>query len=239
MVVLPAGTFVMGARTLQTETGPVTRYTEWPRRPVTIAAPFAIGRFEVTAGEWHACLADGGCIARRIARGKLAADQPAGWLSWHDATLYVRWLGVRTGQRYRLPSEAEWEYAARAGTETTFWWGQKLGRGNAHCRGCGSRFSVLTSAAVGSFAANAFGLHDVGGNVWEWVEDCWLANFIGAPSDGTPRRYGGCKTRVLRGGGFEDSAYMLHVSTRIGLNADNFARSNGLRVARALDGRSQ
>jgi formylglycine-generating enzyme required for sulfatase activity len=106
-------------------------------------------------------------------------------LNSEDAKAYVEWLAKKTDKRYRLLSEAEWEYVARAGTTTAYWWGHAIGRGNANCGECGSRWDFKQTAPVGPFAANAFGLCDVHGNAWQWLEDCWHDNYMGAPSDGS------------------------------------------------------
>jgi formylglycine-generating enzyme required for sulfatase activity len=121
-------------------------------------------------------------------------------VSWEGAQEYVRWLSARTGDEYRLPSEAEWEYAARAGTTTRYSWGDDIGHDNANCDGCGSLWDDEQTAPVGSFSANALGLHDIHGNVSEWVEDCWSDSYDGAPSNGGARVSGDCSLRVVRGG---------------------------------------
>ena len=160
--------------------------------------PFAVSKFEVTFDEWDACFELGGCLVN-------AADQPSHaalpgpWgrgkrpvinVSWGDAQEYVAWLSKETGKSYRLLTEAEWEYAARAGSTTNYSWGddiRKEGKVMANCNGCGSEWDNQKTAPVGSFAANAFGLHDMHGNVWELVEDCWSENYDGAPVDGSAR----------------------------------------------------
>jgi formylglycine-generating enzyme required for sulfatase activity len=128
-------------------------------------------------------------------------------VSWDDARVYAAWLSKQTGKRYRLPTEAEWEYAARAGTATAYWWGDEIRQDSkvwANCyEGCGSRWDGKQMAPVGSFRASPFGLYDTAGNVWEWVQDCWHNGYQGAPSDGSAWGAGGragCGRRVLRGG---------------------------------------
>ena len=178
MVVVPAGSFMMGS-----DDG---FSNEKPRHRVTIAKPFAVGKYEVTFAEWDACVAAGGCGGHRPGdRGWGRGRRPVINVRWDDAKAYVRWLNRKTGKQYRLPSEAEWEYAARAGTTTRYNWGDDIGRNRANCFKCGSRWDRKQTAPAGSFPANVFGLHDVHGNVWEWVEDCWR---------------GDCSRRVLRGG---------------------------------------
>ena len=163
MIVIPAGDFMMGSP--KEETG---RYEdEGPRHKVLIAKPFAVSKFEVTFEEWDACVAIGGCVQVSDS-GMGRGTQPVTDVGWEDVQQYVAWLSKQTGQIYRLLSEAEWEYAARAGTDTAYSWGDKIGRGNANCNNCGSPWDDRQSAPVGSFAANKFGLHDMHGNVWEW-----------------------------------------------------------------------
>ena len=202
---------------------------------MTISQPFAVGKYEVTFAEWDACVADGGCGGHR--------PEDSGWgrgrrpvinVSWDDAKAYVRWLNRKTGKQYRLPSEAEWEYAARAGTTTRYNWGDDIGRNRANCANCGSRWDLKQTAPVGSFAANPFGLHDVHGNVWEWVEDCRSGNYKGAPTDASAWTDGDCSSRVLRGGSWFDGPRNLRSADRIRFRAGNRHFGFGFRVARTL-----
>ncbi len=197
MVTIPAGELWMG---LDEALDSDAYKSELPRHRVIIAKGFALGRYPVTFDEYD-----------RFARAtdcELPSDQDWGRgnrpvinVSWDDATAYTEWLSTQTGKRYRLPTEAEWEYAARAGTETRYWWGNEIGRNKANCDGCGSQWDNQMTAPVGSFEANPFGLYDTAGNVLEWVEDCWHGSYKGAPDDGTAWISGGdCKRRVLRGG---------------------------------------
>ena len=199
LVVVPEGTYMMGSTSGGSNEKPVHR--------VTIARPFAVGVYEVTFAEWDACESDGGCGGYRPSdsgwgRGK----RPVINVSWEDAQGYVRWLSGKTGEEYRLLSESEWEYVARAGTgywwgdDVRYWWGDDVGWNRANCAGCESRWDGRQTAPVGSFSANAFGLHDVHGNVWEWVEDCWNGGYHGAPADGSAWESGNCSRRVRRGG---------------------------------------
>ena len=206
MVVVPAGSFMMGSPSH--EAGRAE--DEDPRHRVTIAKPFAVGKYEVTFAEWDACVADGGCGGHRPEdEGWGRGRRPLVNVSWDDAKAYVRWLSRKTGKPYRLPSEAEWEYAARAGTTTRYSWGDDIGRNRANCLYCDSRWDLKQTAPAGSFRANVFGLHDVHGNVSEWVEDCWNDNYAGAPADGSPWTDGGCTRRVLRGGSwFNEPRYL-------------------------------
>jgi formylglycine-generating enzyme required for sulfatase activity/CRP-like cAMP-binding protein len=221
MIVVPAGDFMMG---------------ESPQHKVTIAAPFGVSKFEVRFDEWDTCVTYGDCHAQifdsRFGRGR----RPVINVSWYEAQRYVAWLSKMTGKRYRLLSEAEWEYAARAGTRTPYSWGDEIGKSKANCLGCGGEWdSSKRTAPVGSFAANAFGLHDMHGNVSEWVEDCFHANYDGAPADGSAWTAGGdCLSRVVRGGGWDNSPVNLRSASRG--SGRPFTQSNtvGFRVVRTL-----
>ena len=187
MVVIPAGIFRMGC-----VSGRKCESDERPIRDVAIAG-FAMSKTEVTFDQWDICTEHGGCRRVKDVIYRIHKEPGEGWgrgnrpvinVSWDDAQSYVSWLSRETGEEYRLPSEAEWEYAARAGSSTAYWWGDKIGRNRANCKGCRSRWGERT-APVGSFAANGFGLHDMHGNVWEWVEDCYFDSYRGAPGDGS------------------------------------------------------
>ena len=230
MVVVPVGSFTMGSP-------PNEQYrqnNEGPPHRVTITRPFAIGKYEVTRGEFARFVTATGHSAGNFCHtyegGKWKHRSGRGWrnpgygqtdrdpvvcVNWHDATTYVSWLSEKTGKRYRLLSEAEWEYAARAGTRASFPWGDDVsvqcsyanGADLAHKDRYGRNWAApcrdghVHTAPAGSFRANRFGLHDMPGNVWEWVEDCWHDNYDGAPSDGRVWTAGGkCGLRVLRGG---------------------------------------
>jgi formylglycine-generating enzyme required for sulfatase activity len=223
MLVVPAGTFDMGS---------ATEY-ENPAHRVTIAKPFAIGRHEVTFDQWDACVADGGCKHRPDDREWGRGDRPVINVSWLDAKAFVAWLSQKTGQTYRLPSEAEWEYAARGGTNSPYWWGRDVGSRQANCRECNTGSSQQTSA-VGSYKANPFGLHDTAGNAAEWVEDCWNDNYRGAPQNGSPWVTGQCRLRVLRGGAFDSAARYLRSTARFRYDSDVRYSANGFRVVREL-----
>jgi formylglycine-generating enzyme required for sulfatase activity len=231
MIVVPAGSFMMGSPS--SEQG--RSADESPQHSVTIARPFAVGRFAVTFDEWDACVADSGC------NGYTPSDQ--GWgrghrpvinVSWDDANTYVAWLTGKTGNSYRLLSEAEFEYAARAGTQTAYSWGNGIGNGNANCNGCGSQWDEKQQTApVGSFAANALGLYDMAGNVWEWAQDCYHDNYSGAPSDGSAWASGYC-ARVVRGGSWYGTPQDLRSANRLDNTPDYRRSSVGFRVGRTL-----
>ena len=219
MVVVPAGSYRMGGQ-----------------HQVTIGAPFAVGKYEVTFAQWDACVRGGGCprggdIAKD--RGWGRGRRPVIYVSWNEAQRYVRWLSGKTNKPYRLLSESEWEYAARAGTETAYSWGDEIGAGRANCGGCGSQWDRQT-APVGSFAANAWGLHDMHGNVWEWVQDCWNQSYAGSPRDGSAWLSGNCSERVLRGGSCNDLPSGLRAAVRSRFATGNRGNILGFRVARTL-----
>ncbi|MHC4067735.1 MAG: formylglycine-generating enzyme family protein, partial [Planctomycetota bacterium] len=161
-------------------------------------------------------------------------DRPVVNVSWNDARAFVNWLSKRTGQEYRLPSETEWEYAARAGTTARYWWGDDVGSNNASCDGCGSQWDNKRTAPVGSFDANKFSLYDTAGNVREWVEDCWNSSYEGAPTDGRAWSSGQCQYRVHRGGSFNSYPRDLRSADRSG-NPGHRKDYVGFRVARTLD----
>jgi len=199
----------------------------------------AIGRFEVTFAEWDACVAAGGCRRRPHDAGWGRGWQPVINVSWVDAKQYVAWLSRSTGRRYRLLTEAEWEYAARAGTDVRYWWGDQAGRGDANCADCGSKWDGRQAAPVGRFAPNPFGLHDMHGNVSEWVEDCYHDRIYDrsrdAPVDGrawTSACMVEIDTRVVRGGAWHGSARSMRSSSRTSAAADHFDNGIGFRVAR-------
>ena len=232
MVVVPAGSFRMGC-----VSGQYCRDNEKPVHRVTIAAPFAVGKYEVTFDEWDACVADGGCDGYEPDdRGWGRGRRPVFIVTWNRAQAYVLWVSKKTGKPYRLLSGAEWEYAARAGSETAYSWGNELGRNRTNCRGgCGSRWDLQT-APVGSFAANAFGLHDMHGNVREWVQDCWNGTYAGAPADGSAWERGDCNTRVIRSGSWANTEPSEFRSAyRLGYSSTRYARAYvGFRVARSV-----
>jgi formylglycine-generating enzyme required for sulfatase activity len=230
MVVVPAGTFMMGSP--DNEAG--RNGDEGPQHTVSIPEPFAIGRYEVTFAEWEACFAAGGCGHLPGDKGWGHGNRPVINVSWKDAREYVGWLSEKTGHTYRLPSEVEWEYTARAGTHTIYWWGAEVGRNNGNCNGCGSEWDNKQSAPVGSFAPNRFGLYDVLGNVWERVEDCYHVGYSGAPGDGSPWTSRSCRKHVLRGGSWASAPGDVRSATRGSAGAGARVKLIGFRVARTL-----
>jgi len=226
MIALPPGSFTMGSNGGDP--------SEHPAHTVKIGYSFAISRFEVTVAEWKACHAAGGCDYLPNRKG-MTATSPIYNLSWLDAVKYSKWLSKTTGKNYRLPTEAEWEYAARAGTKTEYWWGDEIGQGMANCKNCGGEWNRKRPASVDTFDANAFGLQGMNGSVWEWVADCWFDSYAGAPGDGSARDRKACQSRVLRGGSWRNDASYARSASRF--NYDNDVRYvlNGFRVARDMN----
>jgi formylglycine-generating enzyme required for sulfatase activity len=226
LVVVPTGSFDMGS--------PTSDYDK-PIHRVSIGKPFAIGLFEVTFKEWDRCVEDRGCKTRPDDRGWGRGNHPVINVSWLDAKQYVEWLTKKTGHVYRLPSEAEWEYAARAGTTSPFWWGRNVGAREANCLECKTGKGEQ-SLPVGSYKPNAFGLFDTAGNVAEWVEDCWHDDYKGAPGDGSAWGASGtCQLRVLRGGSFDSQALYVQSGVRFRYDYDVPYSANGFRVVRELN----
>jgi len=207
--------------------------SEKPAHSVNINYSFAISRFEVTVAEWKACHAAGGCEYLPNRKG-MTATSPIHNVSWLDAQQYVKWLSKKTGKSYRLPSESEWEYAARAGTKTAYWWGDAVGKGKANCKNCGGDWNRKRPAFVDSFPGNAFGLQGMNGSVWEWVADCWFDSYKGAPADGKARQRKDCQSRVLRGGSWRNDASYARSAGRFTYDHDVRYVLNGFRVARSM-----
>jgi formylglycine-generating enzyme required for sulfatase activity len=202
---------------------------------VTFGRPFAVGQFALTFEEWDACIADGGCNGYKPSdRGWGRGRQPVINVSWDDAKAYIAWLSNKTGKTYRLLAEAEYEYATRAGTQTAYPWGNDIGKNNANCDGCGSRWDNKQTAPVGSFAANGFGLYDMVGNVWEWTEDCWHDNYNGAPANASAWTSGDCNRRVVRGGSWLSYPENLRSAYRFGFSPLYRSSDLGFRVGGTL-----
>ena len=164
---------------------------------------------------------------------ELRRGQEIGLVGWDDVQEYLAWLRAKTGKPYRLLTEAEWEYANRAGTATRYWWGDAVGTGNGNCKGCGSQWDDRQTAPVGSFRPNAFGLYDTSGNVWEWVEDCWAEGYKSAGGGaGAFQGAGPCERRVLRGGSWINKPGNLRSSARAWGAPEGRVNIVGFRVAR-------
>ena len=237
MVVVPAGSFMMGSPAHEEERSE----SEGPQRQVTISQPFAVGMYEVTFAEWDACVNDGACNGSRPDdEGWGRGQRPVIYVDWEDARAYGRWLSQRTGQPYRLLSEAEWEYVARAGSTTPFHLGESISPSQANYNGHytyggGEQGEYRNQTVpVGSFGPNGFGLYEVHGNVWEWVQDCWNKNYNGAPSDSEAWETENCGRRVLRGGSWSYAPQDLRSANRYGVTSTLRINSVGFRVARAL-----
>lgn len=225
MVLVPAGAFLMGTP----ENDPGRQKDETPQHSVTIRSPFFVSKFEIKVSEWNSCFDAGGCsVQSRIDKG---AELPVVNVSWNDAQQYIAWLSKRTGMHYRLLTEAEWEYAARAGSSTRYSWGDEVGVGNANCFNCSQNPGF--ALPVGSFKPNAFGLHDMHGNVWELVQDCY-APYTSANSD---ERAGPDKPecmRTIRGGSYNNLPEFNRAAVRLWASPTQRTDLIGLRVARSL-----
>ncbi|HEX4410155.1 MAG TPA: formylglycine-generating enzyme family protein [Xanthobacteraceae bacterium] len=235
MVMVPAGHLTMGSPT----TDASADSDEFPQHEVTFATPLAVSKFEVTFADWDTCYDLGGCRIRPDDFGWGRGNRPVVNVDWYDAQQYVAWLSKQTGKTYRLLTEAEWEYAARAGTATAYSWGDEVkpgGKTMANCFDCGSPFDDKETAPVGSFPPNAFGLNDMLGNAWEWVEDCYHDSYEQAPADGSAWSNPDCRERVSRGGSWGDLPQVL-LRTAFRLRTPSVNRYGGLgfRVARVLE----
>ena len=231
MVVLPAGIFMMGHEDMRSE-----------YHSVTIAEPLAVGRYEVTFAEWDACVAEGGCNGYQPEDNNWGrGHRPAINVSWEDAQDYLYWLGRKTGESYHLLSEAEWEYAVRAGTTTDYYWGDGISASNEICtyaKVSGQRFACAEgepdmTVPVGSFRPNPFGLYDMIGNVQEWTADCWNDTYYRAPADGRAWQQGDCTLRVIRGGSYHREDDSHDSASRLSASSSERKGFIGFRVARA------
>ena len=222
MMPIPAGNFSMGQG---------GDSTAMPIHHVTIRA-FALSQRPVTIAEWKACVDDHGCQSARAMDDNERASMHN--LSWDDAQQYAAWLSKKTSHRYRLPTEAEWEYAARGNTLTRYWWGDQVGIGLANCTDCGGQQDKSRPLPVDTFKANPFGLLDVGGGVSQWVADCWLPNYVGAPSDGSVHDRKNCEQHVLRGGSFRNDRNNITVAVRNYYDTSVRYIGNGFRIAADL-----
>jgi formylglycine-generating enzyme required for sulfatase activity len=225
MVRLPAGQFLMGSPSSEQGHQP----HEGPQRRVSIVRPFELARFEVTFREWDVCVRDGGCTYSPSANGWGRGKQPVIYVSWQDAKGYLGWLSRKTGKAYRLPTEAEWEYAARAGTTTAYAFGPTIAPSQA-------RFATDRAAPVGSYAPNRFGVYDMHGNVWEWVEDCYHPTYEGGPSDGSAWVTDCADAlRVVRGGAWFNGPLHVRAASRDSDSPDMRYDIVGFRIARSID----
>jgi formylglycine-generating enzyme required for sulfatase activity len=232
LIVIPAGKFRMG------DIQGTGSKDEQPIHEVYIRKPIAASRYEISFDQYDEfAKATGRDLPDDEGFGR--GHRPVIKVSWNDAIDYAAWLSQQTGKHYRLPTEAEWEYAARAGTETTYWWGNEMKQRLATCTGCGTQWDTKRTAPVGSFRSNPFGLYDTAGNVSEWVQDCWHENYQEAPSDGSAwekEHNGNCDGRVFRGGSFI-SAYngKVRSSSREVFRAGARFRALGFRLVREIE----
>lgn len=225
MVVIPAGKFKMGSTSSKNS-------NERPRHDVSVEQ-FAVSQYEVTFAEYD-------LFAK--AKGKKIPDSlyldrethPVIYVSWDDAYYYTKWLSEETGQKYRLATEAEWEYFASTGKKTTFWWGYDEEPNRAHCFGCGTNLDPRKPTKIGSFEPNAFGLHDTSGNVSEWVHDCWHNNYKGAPAYSEVWEGGDCSYRVVRGGAYSTPPQSIRNARRDKFKSDKAYDHIGIRVVRDI-----
>jgi len=232
-----------------------------PQHIVNISRSFSIGKYPITRGEFALFVKEMGfqdnnpceVLAGRYSGFDAGANwhepgfqqtdrEPVVCVSWSEAQAYINWLNKKSGATsaseeggpYRLPSEAEWEYAARAGTRTTRWWGDALGKDNAVCTHCGSPWDNKKTVPVGLHGANAFGLADMLGNVWQWTADCWNDNYSGAAKDGSARSTGDCTKRVMRGGSWRSDPETIRSSARLPVNANEHWNFGGFRVVKTI-----
>ena len=232
MIVIPSGKFRMG------DIQGIGLNDEQPVHVVHIRRPIAVSRYEITFDQYDEfAKATGGQLPDDEGFGR--GRRPVIRVSWNEAVDYAAWLSKQTGKRYRLPTEAEWEYAARGGTETAYWWGNEMKPGLANCISCGTRPEDRQTAPVGSFKPNPFGLFDTAGNVREWVQDCWHDNYQGAPSDGSAwekDQNGNCNGRVHRGGAFRSvNKGNVRSSSRAMYRADARPDHVGFRLVREIE----
>jgi formylglycine-generating enzyme required for sulfatase activity len=229
MIVIPAGSFTMGSPA--NEKAPLGN--EGPQHAVAIARPFAVSKFVVTFEDWDACVSVGAC-PQASDSGFGRGTKPIINVNWEDAQQYVGWLSRMTGQPYRLLSEAEWEYAGRAGSTTAYSWGDEIGVGNANCKGCGSQWDNRETSPVGSFKPNAFGLYDMHGNVWQWVEDCYHGDYKEAPADGSAWTSGDCSIHVVRSGAWNLEPQYVRSAFRVRFTTVGRDFNLGFRVGKTL-----
>ncbi len=226
LIVIPPGSFIMGSAQ--------GKRPERPPHRVVIDRHFAMSVFEITFDEYEVCVAEGTCPKipddHKWGRGQ----RPVINIAWAEAVAYTEFLSAKTSATYRLPTESEWEYAARAGTTTAFWWGKETGDNMANCRKCGSEWDGDRSAPVGSFPPNPLGLHDMNGNIWEWISDCWNPNHAGAPDDGASRQDGNCSRRVIRSGSWYYIPRLMSAHARDSHPAALWSYNIGIRVVREL-----
>jgi formylglycine-generating enzyme required for sulfatase activity/serine/threonine protein phosphatase PrpC len=227
MIRIPGGKFLMGAR------GFNANQNELPQHDVVVL-PFAVSKYEISISEYEQfAKVSGRALPKDLGRNK--DTYPVVFVTWEDALAYTKWLSEQTGEKYRLPSEGEWEYAARAGGATLYYWGNELGEENAHCADCESGLDARSPTKFGRFEPNAFGLHDMAGNVQEWVHDCYKNTYYGAPNDASVWEHGECTYRVTRGGAFDTPGTSIRASARNKRRPTTPYDSVGIRLVRDLN----
>ena len=228
LMVVPAGKYAMGS--------PASEFgrsdDEGPVHTIVLPRPIAVGKYEVTFEQWDACASAGDCSHRPDDRSWGRENRPVINVNWADAKAYAKWLAAKTGKPYRLLTESEWEYAARAGSSTRYPWGDDAGKDQAVLRDATSISNFYQTAPVGTFSANRFGLHDMIGNAWEWTEDCWNESFAGAPTDGSAWLSGDCGQRVVRGASWLSAPRDARTAVRFGYVASARMSDVGFRVVR-------
>ena len=232
MVVIPAGESQVGCLSNDDSCWGL----DLPVMEIRITKPFALSIYEITYAQWDACVFAGGCNGYRpLNVGWGRGSRPVTNVGWQDARAYVVWLSRQTGKSYRLPSDTEWEYGARAGTVTKYFWGNEVGYNRANCWDCSSPWAGERTAPVGSFDPNAFGLFDMHGNVGEWVENCYSVRYTGPPSGAVGRFDASCLYANLRGGAWNDGPRSVRAASRGIQIIGRRDQSIGFRVARTLD----
>jgi formylglycine-generating enzyme required for sulfatase activity len=242
MVVVPAGSFIMGSSPSEIAALKREMRDDWydnesPQHRVTIERSFAVGKFEVTFAQWEACVAERACTHTPMDESWGRGRRPVIWVSWNHITQqYLPWLSRKTGKTYRLLTEAEWEYAARAGTTMRYAYGDRLSKSLAQYSEGSSLWEARAGKTeeVGIFPPNVFGLYDMHGNVKEWVQDCWHATYGGAPSNGSAWATEDCGDRVLRGGSWADPSQLLRSAGRSRFPVNIGLGRHGFRVARTF-----
>lgn len=255
MIIIPAGEFTMGA---EPEAAPAAASSSHlpvgggltGRKRIRIGYAFAFSKYPITVGQFAKFVSethyDAGDVCQVTEEGPTKGhnwrnpgfsqtdNDPVVCVNYDDSVAYLEWLSKKTGQKYRLPSDSEYEYVNRAGTSTRYWWGDAIGKGHATCGGCGTKWDEKQPAPVGSFPANPFGVHDTTGNVWSRTRDCWNAELQNTPADGSPSLTGDCAKRVFRAGGFRSNPLNLRSALRHSTGQERRFNDDGFHAVRVL-----
>lgn len=255
MVIVPAGEFTMGDEpeaVPAAAAGSHLPVSDAPtgRKRIRIGYTFAFSKYPVTVGQFAKFVSETNYDASDVCQVTEAgptkghnwrnpgfsqtANDPVVCVNYDDSIAYLQWLSRKTGQKYRLPSDTEYEYVNRAGTTSRYWWGDDIGKGHSSCGGCGTQWDQKQPAPVGSFPANPFGIHDTTGNVWSRTRDCWNKELDNIPTDGSPSLSGDCTKRVFRGGGFRSNPLNLRAALRHSAGQDRRFNDDGFHAVRAL-----